>query len=207
MMNYTIWSHGRLLGETDLGFARCLEKHRMGWFHPNELGERLMPIICGAKPAFFALSDLTHRLIPNPYGAERRTWDLQTVLKTSTEYADLAAANAQEEGLALQLRGPTGAVIPTEDIGIQDTEFLISLSLRDDVSLYDVEAGMTGDPEIDEEMQAEIDEIVEAFNEREAWHRRADDAGEGGEDAADEEPSSLPRYQIQVHLVDDADVP
>jgi hypothetical protein len=198
-MQYTLWSHGRLLGETDLAFARCFEKHRMGWFHPNELGERLMPIICGAKPAFFALSDLTRRLIPNPYGSQRRTWDLDTVLRTSTEYADLAAAYAQEQGLALELRGPSGAVIPTEDIGIQDTEYLLSIPDRcDDVSLYDVEAGMTGDPELDEEMQAEIDEIVEEFKDREKWQGTADE---------DEEESNLPRYQIQVHLINDADVP
>jgi hypothetical protein len=197
-MPYTVWSHGRLLGETDLGFARCIEKHRMGWFHPNELGDRLMPIICGVKPAFFALSDLSRRLLPNPYDSARRKWDLNTVLRASTEYADLAAAEAQEEGLALELRGPSGDVIATEDIGIQDTEFLLSIPTReDDVSLYDVEQGMTGDPELDEEFQAEIDEIIEDFRERAKWQRDDDEEGE----------SNLPRYQIQVHLFNEYDVP
>jgi hypothetical protein len=57
---------------------------------------------------------------------------------------------------------------------------------------------MTGDPELDEEMQAEIDEIVEEFKDREKWQGTADE---------DEEESNLPRYQIQVHLINDADVP
>jgi hypothetical protein len=195
-VQYTLWSHGRLLGETDLAFARCLPKHRMGWFHPSDLGERLMPIICGVKPAFFALGELTRRLIPNPYGTGRRSWDVDTVLKNSAEYADLAAAYAQEAGLALELRGPTGVVIPTEDIGIQDTEYLRSLNF-DDVSLYDVEAGRTGDVELDAETLAEIEEFVEEFKENTRWVSEADE----------EKESDLPRYQIQVHLIDEADVP
>ena len=195
-MQYTLWSHSRLLGETDLAFARCLPKHRMGWFYPNDLGERFMPIICGVKPAFFALAELTRRLIPNPYGTGRRTWDVDTVLKNSAEYADLAAAYAQEAGLALELRGPTGVVIQTENIGIQDTEDLRSLNF-DDVSLYDVEAGRTGDVELDEETLAEIGEFVEEFKENTRWVSEADE----------EKESDLPRYQIQVHLIDEADVP
>jgi hypothetical protein len=206
-MQYTVWTHGRLIGETDLGFARCFELTRMGWFHPNELGERLMPIICGVKPAFFALSDLTDRLIPNPYRSARRTWDLETVLKTSTEYADLAAAEAQENGLALELRGPSGAVISTEDIGIQDTEFLRSIPVRDHVSLYDIEAGMGDEPEIDEEMQAELDEFIAAFNEREPWEGEDDDDESSGEGDDEEQPPSLPRYQILVRLIDAMTVP
>jgi hypothetical protein len=199
-MNYTLWSHGRLLGETDLAFARCFEKHRMGWFYPNDLGERLMPIICGVKPALFALGDLTHRLVPNPYAAERRTWDLETVLRTSTEFADLAAAQAQEEGLALELRGPTGKVIPTERIGIQDVVYLQSLAFDNRITLYDVEAGMTGDPELDEEMQAELDELMDELSASEAWQSRED------EEDAEDDPNA-PRYQIMVELIDAADVP
>jgi hypothetical protein len=194
-VQYTLWSHGRLLGETDLAFARCLPKHRMGWFHPNDLGERLMPIICGVKPAFFALSDLTHRLLPNPHGGQRRKWNLDTVLKNSTEYADLAAANAQADGLALELRGPNGAVIPTEDIGVQDTEYLRSLNFEE-VSIYDVERGLCED-DLDEETLAEIEEFVEEFKENTRWVSEDEE----------EKESDLPRYQIQVHLIDEADVP
>jgi hypothetical protein len=194
-MQYTLWSHGRLLGETDLAFARCLPKHRMGWFHPNDLGERLMPIICGIKPAFFALSDLTRRLLPNPWGDRGRPWDLDTVLKGSTEYADLAAANAQEDGLALELRGPNGTVIPTEDIGVQDTEFLRSLSFEE-VSIYEVERGLH-EGDLDEETLAEIEEFVEEFKENSRWVSEDEE----------EKESDLPRYQIQVQLIDEADVP
>lgn len=194
-MQYTLWSHGRLLGETDLAFVRCFPKHRMGWFHPNDLGDRLMPIICGIKPAFFALSDLTRRLLPNPWGDRGRRWDLDTVLKGSTEYADLAAANAQEDGLALELRGPNGTVIPTEDIGVQDTEFLRSLSFEE-VSIYEVERGLH-EGDLDEETLAEIEEFVEEFKENSRWVSEDEE----------EKESDLPRYQIQVQLIDEADVP
>ena len=167
----------------------------MGWFHPNDLGERLMPIICGTKPAFFALSELTRRLLPNPYADNKRRWDLNEVIKGSTEYADLAAANAQEAGLALELRGPKGHVIPTEDIGIQDTEFLRFLSF-DEVSIYEVERGLR-EGGLDEDTLAEIEDFVAEFKENSRWVSEAEE----------EEEPDLPRYQIQVRLIDEADVP
>ena len=46
--SYTLWSHGRLLGETELGYTRCMAKHRAGDFHPTEFGETMMPIVTGA---------------------------------------------------------------------------------------------------------------------------------------------------------------
>src|SRR5215213_1844833 len=103
-MQYTLWSHGRLLGETDLGYARCLTKHRMGWFHPNDLGERLIPLACGVPPALRELVKLSRRVAPNPHAMNSRGRDVETMLKASTEFADVAAAEAQMEGLALELR-------------------------------------------------------------------------------------------------------
>ena len=50
-MQYTVWSRGRLLGETDLGFIYRENRHRCGWFHPNDLGEQLMPAAVGVAPA------------------------------------------------------------------------------------------------------------------------------------------------------------
>jgi hypothetical protein len=199
-MQYTLWSHGRLLGGTDLAFARCFPKLRVGFFHPNDLGERLMPIACGVSPALHELSRLTRRLIPNRHVTRRRTWDLETVLRSSTEYADVAAAGAQEEGLELELRGPNGAVIPTESIGIRDTEYVMSTDFSEDLSLYDVEAGGMSDPDADAEMMAEVEEFLAELEANEAWQGSSEESGE-------EKPSIWARYQIMVTLLDEADVP
>jgi hypothetical protein len=110
-MHYQLWSRGRLLGETHLGFARCLTTISQGWFHPNALGERLMPMATGVAPA-------------------ART--LHVLGSDETARADLLAAVDQEEALELELRGENGSVIPTEDIGIIDTHYLLSLARRED---------------------------------------------------------------------------
>ena len=47
-MPYTIWSHGRLVGETDLGFDYDSGNCRAGNFFPTEFGETLMPILAKA---------------------------------------------------------------------------------------------------------------------------------------------------------------
>lgn len=40
---YTLWSQGRLLGQSELDYARVLPASRMGAFVPTEFGETLMP--------------------------------------------------------------------------------------------------------------------------------------------------------------------
>lgn len=38
-MKYTLWTGGRLLGETDLGYARWRPpRYRAGWFVPSDAG-------------------------------------------------------------------------------------------------------------------------------------------------------------------------
>src|SRR3954464_13886064 len=72
-VKYTIWSHGRLIGTTDLGYILREGNHRTGDFFPSEFGKTLIPIIneprrlvkalqevpCGARcsddPAWIAL--------------------------------------------------------------------------------------------------------------------------------------------------------
>ena len=41
-MPYTLWSRGRLLGESDLGYYCVTPSSKMGEFRPTELGERVM---------------------------------------------------------------------------------------------------------------------------------------------------------------------
>ena len=162
---YTLWSRGRQLGETDLGFAFRLYGLRCGWLHPTALGERLMPMATGVAPALRAV---------------------YTIGRDPTAHADLCAAVDQEEALELELRAPNGAVIATKDIGIIDTHYLLSLPEND----------LPEDDALDADQEAEIETLLE-------WS--AECASEIELSMGEE--SELPRYQIQVHLVDSASVP
>lgn len=98
-MPYTVWSRGRKLGATDLGFLHFIRDSRMGWFAPAAEYEKLMHIATGVQSALHAHASL----------------------------ADLAAAFQHCEALALELRRDDDSIVPTASIGIQDVqEFLVS---------------------------------------------------------------------------------
>ena len=60
-MRYTIWSHGRLVGETDLAWVRTDDCLRVGWFHPTADGE---PLIAPDTSPALELRDETDRVVP-----------------------------------------------------------------------------------------------------------------------------------------------
>jgi hypothetical protein len=166
-VRYTLWSRGRLLGETDLGFIFRPEGFRTGWFHPTALGDRLMPIATGISPALRTVCMIG----PDP-----------------TARADLRSAVDQAEALELELRGPNGAVIATEDIGIIDTHYLLELARSDPRE----------EQELDGEEEAAVEEMLEALIEKESLDLDL---------SSEEQETEFPRYQIQVHLVDHRAVP
>src|SRR5689334_20036697 len=130
---YTIWSRNRLIGETDLGFIMRENRYRTGWFHPNELGERLMPAATGVPPAMrFEF----------------------TLGSDQTAHADVLAAIDREHALEFELRGPNGKVIETETIAIIDTHYLLELADVGDKNMAD------DDFELTPEQEAEIDAMV-----------------------------------------------
>jgi hypothetical protein len=163
---YTLWSRGRLLAETDLGFIYRENRHRCGWLHPTEIGERILPEAAGVAPA------LRVEFMIGP---------------DENAHADVLAAVDRELALELELRGPDGKRIETEDIGVIDTHYLLSIPEHD----------FTDDEPLTPEQQAEVDEFVAAWKEEH----------EGEIDLAPDEEVEFPRYQLQVHLVDDRDVP
>jgi hypothetical protein len=166
-MQYTLWSRGRLLGTTDFGFVYRNNGLRFGWLYPTLLGERLLPAACGVAPAFrtqFILGD------------------------DPTLRADLQAAIDQEEALELEVRGPDGSVIRTEDIGITDTHYLLSIPHNDDLD----------DVVLSPEEAAEVEAMVQEVRTEEEEHRFADSL---------EPEVEHPRYQIQICLVGHNDVP
>jgi hypothetical protein len=128
-MPYTLWSRGRLLGETELAYRRWKPCFRAGDFAPNELGEKLMPIIVGVGPALHALYD-RHAEDLRRQRAETESDDedgYPEEVRRSTEYADAVSIADELESLALELRDPSGAVVDTEDIWLNDTYRLIAI--------------------------------------------------------------------------------
>lgn len=169
-MQYTLWSRGRLLGETDLGFIYREHGFRCGWFHPNALGERLMAAASGIAPAM---------RIEFSIGPDAEA------------HADVLAAIDRKEALELELRGPNGSPIDTEDIAIIDTHYLLSIG-------NDAEEEKRLEEELTAEEEAEVQEMLAEWeSEHPAWTQGLEP----------EEETEFPRYQIQVQLVDELSVP
>jgi hypothetical protein len=186
-MPYTVWSHGRLLGESALDYQRVFPRHRMGDFFPTEAGEKVMPIATGVSKAGV---DLVRSLSGAPPGSPARAH-----LRETSEYADLASAEDHYDALALELRGPDGCVIPTEWIDLRDTEFLLGFAGDEaDASSLELDFSSLGEddfgdppPHFDEAPDFELD-----FDDDDApWRPEL----------------VFPRYQLQVMLRNDAAVP
>lgn len=178
-MPFTLWSRGRKLGETELDYVRCFEKHRMGDFHPTEQGEKLMPVITGVAKAL-------HNLARSTEGREDTG---------AAEYADTSAAQVHFDALGLELRGPDGSVVPTEWIDVRDTEFLLSL-VEEHEREEDI-FGASEDDEVDPELEAAIEHDLALIEESHA--------NPPEDESWDERP--FPRFQIQVGLNDDSAIP
>jgi hypothetical protein len=185
-MTYTLWSRGRLLGESDLGYARCLPRHRMGTLHPTDVGDRLLPVAAGVSAAGIAFGRAFDRLEQ----AGRRCSREQCV----PEHVDLVSAVDEREALAMELRGPDGAVIPTEWIDVRDVAFLLSLAREPEP---DPEPESEGDPD-DGPWDPDSEDVLDEALVDEEWHSPTDDV-------EDELPEM--RFQLQVMLLDDTAVP
>lgn len=184
-MPYTLWSRGRLIGETELAYARSLPRLRGGDFAPSELGETLMPIIVGVGPALKALHEAAeviwdererNKLPRHPESG----WPPE--LHSTTEYADAMSLPDELESLALELHDANGAVVATEDIWLQDTHRLLAMANE---SVFDDFADM----ELDDDLEAEIQADIELLESEFAFES----------DLGLSEPE-FPRYQIFVTL-------
>jgi hypothetical protein len=133
-MNYSIWSKGRLLGHTQFTFIFRKNGFRMGWFHPNELGTKLMPMATGVGPAMRASVEAGNNVLSDP---------------------DVISAFRYAHGLELELRGPDGKKIETRYLVITDTENLLSipdpLANDDDVEPLDCGHELTDEVESEDE--------------------------------------------------------
>ena len=181
-MSYTIWSHGRLVGETDLGFEYGSGNFRAGNFFPTEFGETLMPII--AEP---------RRLMAR---MARTVEDGPIDPAADTEWLAYEAATDRESALELELRDPSGTVISTEDIGIRDSHLL--------EELYPIDELEFGDEPFDPELEASMDLDLALTHE---W-QPDDDSDDSTFDAFDEhEEELLSRYHVVVFFPEDSAIP
>ncbi len=189
-MPYALWSRGRLIGHTDLGFVRCLPNRRTGWFHPTAEGERVMAIAVAVPPAIEAYVARTRELTCD-------VSEVQDELDRSTEGADLSAAFHHLEALDFQLRRDDGSVVPTEDVGIVDTHRLIALARELTEHEEAEEWGDVGDlfHDDDDDAAESIDDMLLESDDFREWA-----IGNVGR-------AAHPRYQIQVALFDDAVIP
>ena len=201
-MQYTISSRGRAIGTTDLDFCRIDESARSGWFHPNALGEELMPIIAMALPAMRAF------VCRNGRDEDGRSI-VQPSFRRSSMFADLAEAFHHIQALDLTLHHADGALIPTTQIGIQDTEQLLELARQSEQEEADSATWDAGETEL------EYEEDLEAFgHDIELLERGWDESSQRdlhsfSPDAwiPDDEPSELPRYQVHLFLAKENAIP
>jgi hypothetical protein len=196
-VRYTVWSRGRLIGDTDLGYIRIINKARSGSFHPNAEGERVMPVIASVLPAMRAY---LHRDAVDALGDPI----VQPALQGSKLFADLAEAFENLRSLDLELRREDGSVVPTSDIGIQDTQQLLEFAALDDGG---VEAA-NGDADADHFEATErypqlgYGGMDDAEPSEQALGERVNDLCSAWTPDDLQEPQ-FPRYQIHVLLLHD----
>lgn len=200
-MSYTLWSHGRLLGESPLDFARCLPLLRMGELHATPLGLALLARVTDTRSDALLAAQRLHRGTPSG--------DSMGGVHATPQYAsinaDLSAAGDYLDALALKLRRPDGSVVPTESIDVTDTEFLVAFGAPEGDPLIDpVDQPAEGDdlrvsfdPETDVDDPEEDEDI---FDDPELLSLESDEW---------KEPPvrRFPRFQLEVTLRDEADLP
>lgn len=195
-MRYSVWSRGRLIGETDLGYYRIINRSRSGSFHPNSEGEQLMPVIASVLPAMRAY---LHRDQVDPQGQSL----VQPEMHGSTMFADLAEVFQRMHSLELELRREDGSVVPTVDIGIQDCEQLLEFSglesHRIEIGEVDGDDDLFETTEYDPELEASIAHDAELIEE--GFGEHVDDP------LPESQREPFPRYQIHVLLTHDDAIP
>lgn len=175
-MAYTLWSHGELLGQSALDYVRALPNYRTGDLEVTAKGlvvfERISQTHADGYYVMKRANESVARGVPDASADEAL-------------YADMASEADQYEALALELRGPDGTVIPTEEIWVRDTEFLMSIADESDEEKAPLSA----------EDEAAVQELIAEFEE---------DHPPWAVDGPAREPV---RFQVHVRLLDDWAIP
>jgi hypothetical protein len=166
-IRYSLWSHGRLLGHTDLDMP-CVTPHFMqGFVEPTPDGSKILPRATGVPKA---VSATRNRKLDKAELEGRR--------------AEFLAACARREAMDFELRDENDVVLQCEFMRVYD--------LRDESWLDDMEDEEPLDPELQEQVDRDVEEILEA---------RADKWGSGWPPPAPPDPRwDTMQYHIQVYL-------
>jgi hypothetical protein len=202
-VQYTLCSCGRPIGATDLGFVPISRRWRFGWFHPNSLGQELIPLIAPPDP------EMPAHLQRSALEEHESALAHSDVIRAACFQA-LGEFFARVQALDLTLHLDDGTLVQTVHIGIQDTDLLLAMAdspltgeddwMFEDEESWDVEDDEPWDVDEvkawspDQDLEAEwpdLDEIIERFSDE--WRPCL----------SEEEPSTFPRYQIYVEFVDD----
>jgi hypothetical protein len=117
-LTFTLWSRGRLLGETALDYQCPIPLMRAGDLCVTELGLRLLSRVTETRGDGLWAAHALNTDQDDGHAPEEERRRLLEVC------ADLSAAANYQQALELELRRPDGSVVPTERIDINDTEFL-----------------------------------------------------------------------------------
>jgi hypothetical protein len=189
---YTLWSRGRLIGQSTLEYERAAPGLLAGDFEPSPFGEKLMPVITGVGPALRSLYRIMDGVWPSAdeQADGHSPLGYPAAVRRTTEYADAVSLDDELQSLALELRGPDGAVVPTETIAVNDTEYLVSLAEAPDSVV-----NLPLSPELEEAIANDLAEIQAMREMRRPWE---DDAADDDESWKPEKPFA--RYQIIIVL-------
>jgi hypothetical protein len=129
-MPYTLWSRGRLLGETDLGFVQVFEHVRFGWFMPSPLGVRLMPVLTGIPPAALKVGRMLRNSVREAMRGNEQADGYPADVRRTTAYADLMSIEDEVAAMQLRMQDPAGHVMDTDDIHVDDMIWKMSLAAK-----------------------------------------------------------------------------
>ena len=201
-MSYTLWSHGRLLGESPLDFVRCVPLLRLGELHTTPLGNALLARVTDTRSdALFAAQKL-HRA--NSSAEPELRGGVHATPNYATIGADLSAAGDYLDALALELRRLDGSVVPTEHIDVTDMEFLVAFGALEDEPHGDpMEDSPAGDDllvSFDPETDIDGPDDDEAFEDPDLLDLEI-------EDWKERPVRSHVRFQLHVTLMKEEDIP
>jgi hypothetical protein len=179
-MMYTLWSRGELLGESALGYVRVYPNLRTGDLQVTQKGLTVIDRLTQARSDWRSTAK---RVLDCKSANTVPESDMNELL------ADMNAAQDLEEAFAMELRGPDGSVIPTEDIYVVDTEYLLAIAKESESEEDSAEEALS------EQDQAAVEEMLEEWeDDHPPW--------------AQQEPEREPeRFQIHVRLVDQWAIP
>lgn len=183
-MTYTLWSRDELLGESALDYVRVMDNVRTGDLQLTQKGLVLIGRLTQTREDSYRSARRVN--IERPAAGDEAS---EQALR-----ADLAALRDQYDVLALELRAPNGEVIPTDDIHVTDTEFLLAIDReRDEEAESAMEDDSDDDP--DSVLAADLeDQLAALVVERPPWLPEA--------------PHRPPaRFQLSVTLTDEWSIP